>query len=71
MTSLPNQSKETRRLISAGAAAAQLGVSIWTVRRLIDAGELPAVRLPNQRTGARRLLIDLHDLEALIAASKE
>lgn len=53
------------RLFSLKQAAAYLNVSYWTVRDLVFQGDLPSVRL------GRRVLIDRHDLEALIEKSKE
>lgn len=60
------------RLVSLDAAAELLGVSTWTVRRLIDGGAVPVVKMAG-RTGSslRRILIDRADLEAFICRSKE
>lgn len=58
-------------LLDLAAAAARLGVSRWTVRRLIDTGALPVVRLPGRRGVVRRLLVEANDVETLISASKE
>ena len=55
---------QTRRLLSLKEAAAVLGTSPATLRRLIWTGKLPAVRL------TRRIQVDLRDLERLIAAAK-
>ncbi len=55
----------TRRLVTVSDAAAILGVSVATVRRLVWTGKLPVVRL------TRRLLVDVRDLDRLIEASKE
>ncbi len=44
-------------LISASQAAATLGVSVYTIRRLIDAGDLRAVRI------RRRILIPRAEIE--------
>jgi excisionase family DNA binding protein len=60
------------RLLDVRGAAAYLGVSVWTVRDLEAAGELPRVRLPLPKHGAvRRLLFDRQDLDRLIERSKE
>jgi hypothetical protein len=56
------------------------GVSVDTVRRLIDAGEISVVRLPvtrHRKTGHgvpgvnRRVLVDLREVDALIERSRE
>ena len=53
-----------RRLYALPDAAGYLGVSVRTVRELIWRGELPQVRI------ARRVLVDLKDLDAYIASQK-
>jgi excisionase family DNA binding protein len=53
-----------RRLHSLSNGAEFLGVSLKTLRRLIDAGELQVVRLRG------RVLVDTNDLERLITESK-
>lgn len=53
------------RLFSLNRSAEYLGVSYWTVRDYIFRGELPSVKL------GRRVLIDVRDLDALIAKYKE
>jgi excisionase family DNA binding protein len=64
-------SRRTAELIGLTEASALLGVSRWTVRRLIDNRDLPVVRLPSP-SGAtrRRVLIDRGDVHALIERSK-
>ncbi len=52
----------TPRLLSAKVAAAYLSVSPWLIRRLIEAGALTPVRL----AGARRVLLDRHQLDQLV-----
>jgi excisionase family DNA binding protein len=52
------------RLLTLPQAAELLGVSIYTVRRLIWDAKLPAVRL------TRRVLVDARDLERLIETAK-
>jgi excisionase family DNA binding protein len=54
------------RLLDVEAAADYLGVSVWTVRDLVERGSLSRVALP----GVRRLLFDRCDLDRLIEASR-
>ena len=65
----PVQPKQTcddySRLLSTACGARYLGVSVWTVRRLVYAGELPA-----QRRG-RRMRFDKKDLDRWIEGNKE
>jgi excisionase family DNA binding protein len=60
------------RLVSLTQAAAYLGVSKWTVRDWISAGDLPAVKLParGDQERLRRVLVDVQDLDRLIEQSK-
>jgi excisionase family DNA binding protein len=53
-----------RRLLFLKEAAAILGTSTATVRRLVSTGKLPVVRL------TRRVQIDMRDLERLVDRSK-
>ena len=53
----------TTTLLSVTEAATRLNVSTKTIRRWIEAGELPAVRLPGP---GRRLRIDPLDLDACL-----
>src|SRR5262249_8916014 len=53
-----------RRLVGLGEAAAVLGASVYTVRRLVWTGALPAVRL------TRRVQVDVRDLDRLIERCK-
>ena len=55
------------RLLGFNDAGAYLGCSYWTVRSLVERGELPAVRIP----GVRRTLIDRTDIDRLITTWKE
>jgi hypothetical protein len=63
-----------RRLLGTEDAGRYLGVKAWSIRALITSGVLPAVRLPSPtgRPGrpSHRLLVDVLDLDALIARSK-
>jgi excisionase family DNA binding protein len=62
----PNQqSGPHRRLISLRDAAAILGLSVASVRRLIWSGRLHAVKLN------RRILVDLRDVDRLIEEAKD
>ncbi len=56
---------QPRRLLTIKETAAFLNTSTGTIRRLVSAGKIPVVRL------SRRLLVDLRDLDILIAGSKE
>ena len=61
------------RLIGLKEAAKYCGISYWTLRELVLAGRLPAVRLPAPKNdGAlRRILLDVVDLENFINRCKE
>lgn len=54
------------RLLSLRDAAAEMGMSPWTLRDLIGSGSIRAVQPP----GVRRILIDRKDLERAIEAWK-
>lgn len=56
--------KTTRRGLSLEEAGAYLGISKWSIRALINRGDLPAVRI------GRRILIDRYDLDNLIETNK-
>lgn len=63
---------ERSLLVSVGDAATLLSVSRWTIRRLIDKGDLALVRLPGASgSGVRRLLVDRNDVLRLIERCKE
>jgi excisionase family DNA binding protein len=62
---------ESVQLLELKEVAAQLGVSSWTVRRMVDSGHLAVVRLPCGASSVRRLLFDEADVRRLIQASKE
>jgi len=65
VTPPPRPPSQARRLVGVGEAAAMLNMSVCSLRRLIWAGRLPAVRL------TRRVQVDLRDLDRLIEASKD
>jgi hypothetical protein len=59
------------RLLDVQSAADYLSVSVWTIRDLEAAGELPRVRLPlGGRSELRRLLFDRRDLDRLVDRSR-
>jgi hypothetical protein len=63
-----------RRLLSLKQAAEFCGLSYWTIRDLAMNGHVPVVRLPSAKAESgtsRRVLIDVNDLERLIADCKE
>jgi excisionase family DNA binding protein len=64
---LRKASRTSGRLLHLDAAEAYSGISAWTLRDLIAAGDLPAVRPPR----LRRVWIDRDDLDRAIAAWKE
>jgi excisionase family DNA binding protein len=55
-----------RRLLRSAEAADYLSVSVWTLRRLIQNGELPVV----QRGEAGKFLVDIRDLDGFIERNK-
>ena len=55
-----------RRLLRSAEAADYLSVSVWTLRKLIQSGELPVV----QRGDAGKFLLDLRDLDGFIERNK-
>lgn len=55
------------RLLGLEDAGAYLGCTYWTARNLVEAGTIPAVRIP----GLRRKLVDVRDLDRLIDQWKE
>jgi hypothetical protein len=68
------------RLLDRDAAAAYLSISVDTLDRLLQSGALHVVRLPVQRdrkTGlgvrgtTRRILLDRHELDALVDRCRE
>lgn len=55
-----------KRLLSIHEAAAELGVSVWTLRDLIGAGRIRSVQPP----GVRRIWLDRRDIEKALEAWK-
>ncbi len=53
-----------KRLYSIPEAAAYLGRSVWSMREMVWAGKLPAVR------DGRRIFIDLEDMNRWIELNK-
>jgi hypothetical protein len=58
------------RLLDLNAAAYYLGLSYWTMRDLVQSGQVPTVRLPSPRArdgrAIRRTLVDREDLDRLV-----
>lgn len=70
----PVAPEAARILLDLPAAAALLSISPWTLRELIQAGEIPAVKLPcplNQRRALRRTLVSRVALEAFVAKHQD
>lgn len=55
-----------RRLVRSAEAAEYLSVSVWTLRRLIQVGELPVV----QHGESGKFLLDMRDLDSFIERNK-
>ena len=55
---------DAARLMSTSCAARYLGKSVWTIRRMVFAGELRAIR-------GKHLKFDKRDLDLWIEANKE
>lgn len=60
------QATERGRLLGVQEAADYLGISIWTMRARIWAGDVPFIRFP----GCRKQMLDVCDLEKLIQNNK-
>jgi excisionase family DNA binding protein len=54
-----------RRLLTLAETAELLGLSVTSIRRLVWAGKLPAVRL------TRRIQIDTRDLDRFVEQAKD
>jgi len=63
--SRPGARPSQHRLLTIPETAEVLHLSVASVRRLVSSGKLPVVKL------TRRLLVDIRDLDTLIAGSKE
>lgn len=63
-TSKTTAGKRTVRLVSMTRAAEYLGLSYWTIRGLLNRGEVPYIR------SGRRILIDRNDLDGWIEVNK-
>lgn len=59
-------SQTAARLLSIADAAKELGISPWTLRDLIGAGQIRAVQPP----GVRRIWLDRRDIEKALEAWK-
>lgn len=57
---------KTKRLLNLKEAAEYLGISVWTVRERIWAGDIPFVRFPK----GRKMYIDIVDIENFIQKNK-
>ena len=55
------------RLLPLKKAAEYLGLTVWSMRERIWAGDIPVVRFP----GGRKMFIDVLDLEEFIQRNKE
>jgi hypothetical protein len=55
------------RLLPLKKAADYLGLTVWSMRERIWAGDIPVVRFP----GGRKMFIDVLDLEEFIQRNKE
>lgn len=57
-------------LVDVRQAASMLGVSVWTVREYVAAGDIATVKLPATKgtsSRSRRVLIAVDDLRAFVA----
>jgi hypothetical protein len=62
------------RLMDMRSAAQYLGISAWTLRELVLARQVPAVRSPSplgKKRSLRRVLIDRLDLDAAVESWKQ
>jgi hypothetical protein len=55
------------RLLPLKKAADYLGLTVWSMRERIWAGDIPVVRFP----GGRKMFVDVLDLEEFIQRNKE
>lgn len=63
---IPDEPSKSPRLLGIKDAAAELGISAWTLRGLIGEGRIRTVQPP----GVRRIWIDRRDLERAIQSWK-
>ena len=56
--------RKKKRLYSIPEAAAYLGRSVWSMREMVWAGKLPAIR------DGRRIFVDLEDMNRWIERNK-
>ncbi len=61
---MDSKDRPTKRLYSIPEAAAYLGRSVWSMREMVWAGKLPAVR------DGRRIFVDLEDMNRWIERNK-
>ncbi len=61
------KAKDGKPAVTTYPATAYSGIPVRTLLRLIEAGRLRPIRVP----GMGRLLLDRHDLDALLEAAKE
>ena len=59
------------RLLSIKEAAEEQGLKIYSLRKLVQAGELPIVRFNQGKKPNRKMYVDRQDLEKLIEDNKE
>jgi excisionase family DNA binding protein len=62
MTSMLELPQETANLLTVAEVAGQLKVSLWTVYRKVESGEIPPVRLGTSKRSPIR--VDSRELEA-------
>ena len=63
---IPDEPAKSPRLLGIKDAAAELGISVWTLRDLIGDGQIRTVQPP----GVRRIWIDRRDIERAIESWK-
>ena len=62
------------RLLDLKSAAKYVGLSFWTFREMVIAGDVPQVKFKSPRSGVgrplRRVLVDRRDLDAWIERAR-
>ena len=58
-------SPASKRLFNVKDAGVYLGISHWTIRELLNRGEIPYCRI------GRKILLDLRDLDRFVEGLKE